>query len=142
MVTSLELMTFSLSSLRKCQPDPTIDAVLQQHISMFNTWWTTLLPILESSTLVSTAVLHCLKKVVKISKLPGQECLRATCCSNLSSDIVQVIRDGGHSMVWRRYLKCCCLILSLGSEGRQIRSKEYTELAKWILSHLSKDLLQ
>lgn len=139
MVTSLEFLGTTLSSLRKLEVN--VERLSRSYQVFFCSCWPIAVSMAELSVLIPAALLQCVGKVIKFSKLQDSAVLRSTCCSLLQGDLARITvghgDTGGASMLWRLYLKLCVQMLTYTSvKTGDAAGADELKLSEWILSVL------
>lgn len=145
LIASLEIMAASLSSYRNSHLSCSQVEHLHCYLKQFNEVWLEALATPNLPHLVLAALVQCLSKTIKISKLTGYGHLRKDYCLHLSGDISHLALRDGSTMLWRRYLHACCLMICVRDGKKPVNHGSdgaYTAFNLWVVESLCKNLLE
>lgn len=139
LVTFLDLMGTTTSELLRRDHNVQFTVILNRYVNRILSEWDTLAHLSKSSTLVSSASLNCLAKIIKVGKKTVNINLLKTVEKILTSDFAMAIIDGNDSkMLWQTFWKLCRQILKYDhTRKKDMASKEGLDLSRWMICKFS-----
>lgn len=138
-LTYLEILSLTFSNLRKLNATATVKRIVDVHLLHFGDHFTQAAILCHSSDLTTAALLKCLCKVSKLSKVTDFNHHLSSTCSQIR-ELINVVLCEDKALLQRFYLLACRHLLTF--DDNRYSGEVLLRFSEWIISNYAATILR